>query len=160
MLSNKKPWFHHLADLCTILGRKRVILDRESKSPYLIRFYLISTRWLEPIFPSLSFNLVLHNFMRSDEDGLHDHPWTAWTRILKGGYWETTPAGTFWREPGSWRKIDKNDYHRIELDPEKAQGSTWSLFLMKRREKEWGFQDHHGNWIQWQEYINNREKYV
>ena len=52
------------------LGRKRVILDRESQEPYLTRYYLFlkDRKW----FP---FNIFLHNFHKSDPDDLHDHPW-------------------------------------------------------------------------------------
>jgi len=155
-----KKWFHYLAQFYKSIGRERVILDREMQEPYMIRYCLLRTRWIERFFPSLSINICLHKFRQSDEDGLHDHPWDAYAKILTGGYWETTPEGTFWRGPGGWRKIAKTDYHRIELDPEKAGGDTWTLFLMKRREKEWGFQDKDGNWVQWWEYIHHREKYI
>ena len=51
-------------------NRKRIILDRVGKKPYLIRYYLFlkERTW----FP---FNIFLHKFLQGDPDELHDHPW-------------------------------------------------------------------------------------
>ena len=48
------------------------------------------TKW----FP---FNILVHKILKSDLGDLHDHYWSYVTIILKGGYWETTENGTFWR---------------------------------------------------------------
>lgn len=56
----------------------------EDTGPYL-------TRWT--ILEISGWSLKLHMFHRGDEDrDLHDHPWTFWSLILRGGYWEHTAA--------------------------------------------------------------------
>lgn len=148
----------------------RVIPNRETNEPYLIRYYLLSTRWLEPIFDALpvlrmlfgwmSFRLCLHNTLQSDQHGLHDHPWPWASYILEGGYWEATPHGRFWRAPGELRFRSASSFHRLELDPLKShRKGVWSLFLMGPRQKEWGFLDRTGVWVPWGEYLRNLEKY-
>jgi len=141
--------------------------------PYLHRYYLLSTRWLKHWFPKLSYRLVLHKCVRSDADGLHDHPWAWKSKILDGGYWESIPrlseadpdfetsreTARVWRDPkDGWRKGSALAYHRLELPHEGAE--SWSLFLMGPKEKDWGIQDRHGVWVQWEEYIHNRHLYL
>lgn len=168
-------WYHIVARICKAVGLYRLILDREENDPYLHRYYLFNTRWLAPLFPSLSYRLVLHRCVRSDADGLHDHPWDWKSLILEGGYWESLPVTTndpmqddllappkihrVWRGPGEgWRSCKSTDFHRLEL-PEGVTES-WSLFLMGPKKKDWGFQDRNGQWVQWEEYINHRDRYV
>lgn len=148
----------------------RIIYDRESREPYLIRYFILSTRWLfddflfqylpwtQRAFKWVSFRLVLHRTLRSDIDGFHDHPWPWMSMILSGGYWEHTPRGRFWRAPGTMRFRSANSYHRLELDPN-TRKEVWSLFLMGPRQKDWGFLDRTGTWVQWEEYLDNRDKY-
>jgi hypothetical protein len=150
-------WFHVVARVCKILGLYRLILDREEKRPYLHRYYLLQTRWLGKWFPKLSYRIVLHNCVLSDEDGLHDHPWDWKSKVLAGGYWEHTPEGEHWRGPeGGWRSRKASDFHRLVLDPD-CQEETWSLFVMGPKKKEWGFLDKDGQWVPWYEYISNRQ---
>lgn len=112
-------------------GRKRIVMDRENGEPYLERYYVFLKD--RKHFP---FNIFLHKFLKGDPDDLHDHPWGYATLILKGGYWETTPAGRFWRGPGHFRICPANSYHRIELEP----GVTaWTLFMPGPQKREWGF---------------------
>jgi hypothetical protein len=103
------------------IGRKRIILDRESQEPYLTRYYVFlkERKW----FP---FNIFLHNFHKSDPDDLHDHPWPFITIILKGGYWEHTPKGKFWRGAGTINWARSTSLHRVELEP---GVDTWTLFI-------------------------------
>lgn len=112
-------------------GRKRVVMDRENNEPYLERYYVFLKD--RKHFP---FNVFLHKFLKGDPDDLHDHPWGYATLILKGGYWETTPKGRFWRGPGHFRFCSANSFHRIELEP----GVTaWTLFMPGPQKREWGF---------------------
>jgi len=143
-------------------GLYRLVLDREEKDPYLHRYYLINTRWIKWIFPKLSYRIVLHHTVKSDVDGLHDHPWPWKSRLVSGGYWEDTPDGKFWREPSQgWRTRTGEDFHRLIIDEEMANGEeTWSLFVMGPRYKEWGFLAGDGSWIPWEEYIDNRDLYA
>ncbi len=140
------------------IGRKRVIMDRESKEPYLVRYYLfLKDRKSFPI------NFFLHQFLRSDPDTLHDHPWPYATLILKGGYWEWIPIFNdfvdendaksssngriigekkVWRGAGHFRICKAETYHRIEIEP---GVDCWTLFMPGPQKREWGFLTHK-NW--------------
>lgn len=140
---------------CEKEGRVRVILDRESKEPYMIRYYLKNFRPFGRI--------VMHNVLRSDIDGLHDHPWGFQSFIIRGGYWETYKRedGEIvreWREPGYSATRTSEFLHRLEVDSEKAGTETWTLFMMGPREKDWGFIDEDEKWIQWEEYLERRKR--
>ena len=122
------------------LQRKRIILDRDGKDPYLVRYYVLFKDRKD--FP---FNIFIHHILKSDDEDLHDHPWGFYTFMLHGGYYETTLTGddcdkrvTTWYPRWSWRKMESNHVHRITLDHKKA-GECWTLFIPFRREKEWGF---------------------
>lgn len=131
------------------LGRKRVILDRESNEPYLTRYYLFlkDRKW----FP---FNIFLHNFHKSDPDDLHDHPWPFVTVILRGGYWEHTPKGKSWRGAGTVNWAGSKSLHRVELVP---NVDTWTLFIPGPTVREWGFIDK-GIWKRHDRYLAERYK--
>lgn len=131
-------WFLNFLDR---IGRKRVVLDRQSREPYLERYYLFlkDRKW----FP---FNVFLHKFLKSDPDDVHDHPWPYATLILKGGYWEWIPhfneQGLMvgetrkWRGAGHFRTCGATSYHRIELQP----GVTcWTMFMPGPQRRQWGF---------------------
>lgn len=126
-------------------GKSRVIMDRVSHKPYLMRYYYQNFRPFARI--------VIHNFLQSDVDGLHDHPWGFQTYILAGGYWEVTKEGRTWRGVGDTVTANANYFHRVELDHEKAGGPTWTLFMMGQQEKDWGFLDKNDQWVQWEEYL-------
>ena len=146
------------------LGRRRVIRDRESKQPYLIRYYVFLKDRKK--FP---FNITVHKVLKSDKPVLHDHPWNWGAMIVSGGYWEHIPVisqeGNVvgitkeWRGPGHIRFRKAKDLHWLELekDPEGNEIPCTSIFFMGRKCKEWGFVD----WIQFQGYrwIHN-EKYL
>ena len=147
---------HAITNVLDRLNRKRVILDRDKKSPYLERFYLLfgnssgdlkRPKW----FP---FNLMLHRIHQSDPEGLHDHPWRNITLVLHGGYWEETPDRCIWRSPGTLVFRRAKTLHRIRLDP--LVPEVWSLFLIGYRVREWGFLDSQGNWVQWKEYLDRK----
>ena len=146
------------------LGRRRVITERDSDVPYLVRYYLFLKN--RKHFP---FNITLHKVLVSDVAVLHDHPWSYATLILKGGYWEHIPIMSYegnvcgstrvWRGPGHFRIRKANDLHWLELetDSDGNEIPCWSLFFMGRKVKEWGFVD----WVKHEGYrwIHN-EKYL
>lgn len=111
-------WFERLALWAEKRGQKIVIMDRVSKSPYLERYYL-HPRWLTLGL----FRVVLHRFMRSDQevDGLHDHPWGYISIPLCYGYNEVLPIGKgthtklVYRRPGRPIFARKSRRHRVEL---------------------------------------------
>jgi len=131
------------------LGRRRVITERDSDVPYLIRYYLFLKN--RKHFP---FNITLHKVLVSDEPTLHDHPWGYATLILKGGYWEWIPLKSkegnvvgstrVWRGPGHFRIRNADDLHWLELEKDEDGNEIpcWSLFFMGKKVKEWGFMDH------------------
>lgn len=131
--------------------RKRVIYDRLENEPYLERYYLFLKD--RKRFP---FNVFLHKFLKGDPDHIHDHPWPYATLILKGGYWEITPKGRFWRGPGHFRICSANSFHRIELEP---SVTAWTLFMPGPQQREWGF-DVDGTWMKNDDYFNYRKSNI
>jgi len=146
-----------ITKLLAKLGRKRIILDRQSNEPYLERYYVFlrDRTW----FP---FNVFLHKFLKSDPDDVHDHPWPYATLILKGGYWEWVPEfdadgkkvaeHKHWRGPGHFRTCSANSYHRIEVNPEV---DCWTLFMPGPQKREWGFLVNN-QWVHNDEYIRQK----
>lgn len=147
-----RPLYIEQAEQIESYGKKRVIKDRESNEPYLERYYFMNYRPFARI--------VLHKFVRSDVDGLHDHPWPFETYILSGGYWEHNKSGKHWRPPGYHGRATANYFHRVELDPEKAGEDTWTLFMMGKKEKDWGFLDENDTWVQWETYLSKKKEKV
>lgn len=141
------------------IGRKRIIMDRESNEPLLTRYYLFLKErdW----FP---FNVFLHNFHKGDPGDVHDHPWPYATLIIKGGYFEWVPQfdsqgkmfGQIcqWRGPGHFRICGATSYHRIELDP---NVDCWTLFMPGPKKREWGFLVKN-KWIPNGDYLQSKHK--
>ena len=120
------------------LGRTRIISDRKSGEPYMIRYYVFlrdRTRFF--------MNIFLHKFLRSDPDDLHDHPWNYVSIPLWPGYWEHTLEGCSWRGPLNIRYNRATTLHRIELG---KSGYCWSLFIPFSSKRDWGFQTSEG-WV-------------
>ena len=112
------------------LGRKKVVLDRgpshpefDKAKPWLERYYLLfrkRPKW----FP---FNIIIHKMLDDDHgEGVHNHMCPYITIILKGGYWETTNKGLFWRSPGYIGFRSADYLHRVDLKP---NTSTKTLFI-------------------------------
>jgi hypothetical protein len=147
-------WFLNLLER---MGRKRIVMDRQSDEPYLERYYLFLKD--RDRFP---FNVFLHKFLKGDPDDVHDHPWPYATLILKGGYYEWLPQFDskgnkiaemcVWRGPGSFRVCRANSYHRIELDP---SVTAWTLFMPGPKKRDWGFLVKN-KWIQHEQYLKER----
>lgn len=124
----------------------------EKADPLMIRYVIIGCQ---------AWGLYLHKFVRSDRDrALHDHPWPFVAWILKGGYSEEHDhtidgkaiierrvPGDILVRPAEWR-------HRVIL-PE--GGTSWSLTLVGRRQRRWGFFLPDG-WCHWRQY--NYEKAI
>ncbi len=64
---------------------------------------------------------------KSDLGDLHDHYWSYITIMLKGGYWETTEKGTFWRKPGYIGFRSYNSRHSLKIPEGKC---AWTLLLV------------------------------
>ena len=130
-------------------GRHRIITDKNTDEAYLERYYLLLKDRKD--FP---FNIFIHKFLKSDPDHLHDHPWPYFTCILRGGYFEHTPAGKFWRSPFTCKCNKATDLHKIELDPNVE--NCWTLFIPGKKERDWGFKTDDG-WIPNDEYTNKKD---
>jgi hypothetical protein len=161
-----------LLDLSSFLPEPRVIYDREGGTPYLSRWYLIGKKPEDD--PDLKgqiiaseekkkFDLFLHRFHRSDDDGaLHNHPWSwAVSLVLAGGYMEERRVGDKVARrivrPLSLNFIRGEDYHRVDLiGPDR---DAWSLFLVGPRVKTWYFWDRDTKArMQWRSFIEMKQR--
>jgi hypothetical protein len=132
-------------------------------APYLTRYHLVS-------FQDIQGRVYLHRFHRSDEDVLHEHPWSFCSLILRGGYGEVTPLDeatcrelgvrgglqhewhgvlSFLRRPATWR-------HRVVI-PARLEGRVWTLVWTGPKERSWGFWCSNG-WRPWREHLRRREE--
>lgn len=138
-------------------------VPRHDDQPYLDRWIIFRCRW---------FGILLHKFVGSDDECLHDHPWPFVAIMLKGGYWEFVPAdGTesMYRLQedqrtgvapdgmyltGTWYPrwsvlLRPADWiHRVEYDP--LQTAT-TLVIHGRKHRSWGFETRQG-WKHHSEY--------
>lgn len=142
-----------------IRNRKRIIMDRQDREPYLERYYIFlkDRKW----FP---FNVFIHKFLKSDPDDVHDHPWPYATLILKGGYYEWVPEFDsngkkineikLWRGPGHFRICRPTSYHRIEIDP---NVTAWTMFMPGPKVREWGFLVNNV-WIHNEQYLREQSE--
>jgi hypothetical protein len=137
-----------LLSLLEKLGRRRVITDRNDEEPYLTRYYILFPRsWEESGW--LPFNLYLHQLHKSDDfSALHDHPWDWASLILKGSYAEHTDSSVEVYWAGDFRLRKATDRHALHL----LSRTVWTLFLVGRRKREWGFVGANG-WKPWREHL-------
>jgi hypothetical protein len=70
---------------CERNGRTQHITGSVKTDIYMCRYIL---------FRSSLFSIYLHQFLRSDKDSYHDHPWNFWTYVVSGGYQENRPEGS------------------------------------------------------------------
>jgi hypothetical protein len=101
------------------IGRKKIVLDRgpshpryNEAKPWMNRYYVLF-RYRPKWFP---FNILIHEMLADDHgEGVHNHLCPYITIILRGGYWETTKKGKFWRKPGYIGFRSANAHHRVRL---------------------------------------------
>jgi hypothetical protein len=113
------------------------------------------TRWR--IIQTPFFAVYLHKITAPDSrPTLHDHPWNFLSVVLRGGYHEVRRydgRGDFERDDFEWLPSEHHirrfnfkratDTHYITvLD----RNPTWTLLLVGRRKREWGFVDRDGTW--------------
>lgn len=82
--------------------------------------------WFRP------FNILLHRWIKGDEELMHDHPRWSITICLRGRLIEHTPWETKILTPGSVVFRSRKFIHRIEI-PKKYSGKTWTIFIVGRR---------------------------
>lgn len=120
------------------LGRFRLI-DKfevpnfdEPGENYLTRWRLIETPW---------FGVFVHRFDGPDSrPTLHDHPWSFVSILLRGGYVEQrrveTTRAVIRRHVRFVNVMRRDDAHFIEtLD----RTPSWSLLLVGKRRRTWGY---------------------
>ncbi|MBT1702937.1 hypothetical protein [Chryseosolibacter indicus] len=151
------------------LFKKTVLRIRDGKENpiYLIRYSLLTCPW---------FAIKLHKIMLSDDDCMHDHPWSFISIILKGGYVEHRPDyKAHWESHAGWffnsemnpalMPVKKTLYgagsilfrkapsvHKLEV----FQPAT-TLVITFRRKRQWGFHTPSG-WKYWKDYIRSGQK--
>jgi len=80
------PWWIVAAAQAIDRGHYIVIPGRQDTDAYLARYWLTPPKKDEDGYSSAS-SIVLHQFIRGDDDGaLHNHPYDFTTTILSGGY--------------------------------------------------------------------------
>jgi hypothetical protein len=105
----------------------------------LVRYFLLHTK---PV------SVFLHQLVSSDEDrALHDHPWSFFTLLLTGGYWEHTTTQRIWRRRFSLLYRPAEWAHRLELPR-----PVWTLVVKFRSRRDWGFFVN-GVWQKWSRYV-------
>jgi hypothetical protein len=131
---------------------------------YLVRLRIVQTPW---------FAIYLHDLREPDRDrDPHDHPWTFWSVILRGGYTEkvwqprrgegvdrwtrsTHPNGYFGPPATYRRRWLGGSVHKMTMDKahmiESVRPGTKSLVICGRRRRTWGFWTDRG-FVTWQQY--------
>lgn len=126
---------------------------------YLRRLRVLQTPW---------FAVYVHWLYLPDGDrDPHDHPWSFWSLVLKGGYleeffsWQTGerrwcpdigPSATkVWRR-GSLHRMGVKAAHRIRL---LTRTPTVTLIVTGRRRQSWGFWTPDG-FVHWRNYDGGR----
>lgn len=115
-------------------GVLQTFLIGNQANPMMKRLRLIQTPW---------FGLYLHFIYREDMDPVpHDHPWTFWRLVLRGGYIEhyfDNPARGKYilrvQRRGVLGRFPVEHAHRIVL----VKPGTVSLVLVGRKSRVWGF---------------------
>ena len=139
VLITSKFLFYTWDKLMIVTDRKSIIMDRNNKEPYLVRYYIL----FKDRNQNIPFNIFIHKFMKGDDDELHNHPWGYFTYILSGGYYERVLYNdgkqiNHWRKPGFFQKVDHTHVHTITLN-DNSKDSCWTLFIPFKRKNEWGF---------------------
>jgi hypothetical protein len=134
-------------------NRVRYIPDEDPSDPLIIRHYLAfneeeKDRHLNAQENKKPWNAFIHKICKSDPTDLHDHPWDYFTLILRGGYWEETPNGMFWRGPGYFTFRKAKALHRLII----KDGPCWTFFIHFKKIRDWGFV-YRGSWMDHEKYI-------
>lgn len=95
--------------------------------------------------------LRAHRIRRRDlEDYPHDHPWSFFSLVLRGGYLEErhTPEGIEHRWVRWWNAVHATDVHRIVA----VLPGTLTLVISGPKVRSWGFHTEHG-FVPWRRYL-------
>jgi hypothetical protein len=70
-----------------------------------------------------------------DQRNFHDHPWSFYTLVLKGGYTDVNPEGEERMTAGKLVFREAEHKHTVMVD----KGGCWSLLLTGPEKRRWGF---------------------
>lgn len=130
--------------------------------PHFVRYRIVGTPWV---------SFYVHKFVNADERTHHDHPWSFFAVQVwppKGGYEEamgtlvqgdasilTAPAADYlatsyrfrrWLSVNVKRATDLHYVNRLLRSP------TWTVIVVGRRVRTWGYVDHEGGWTAFNEH--------
>lgn len=133
-----------------LLSRPRVVdwmIERAKKTPYFHLDGYMQRYWLFnpydedrnlPRYKWCPWSFRLQYIMRADESELmHNHPWNAWSVILRGFYIEMR-GGCLLRvlTRGKVNRLRHRDFHRIfSVSPD----GCWTLFITGPKISSWGY---------------------
>lgn len=118
----RKPWAF----------MSKFTIQHADGDPMLVRWRVIQTPW---------GGFYVHKWLRGDSDPyVHDHPWSFFSIILKGGYTEVRRNNKTYRlyahHVTRFNVMHRYDAHFVEtLD----RVPTWTLMLVGPRKRTWGF---------------------
>jgi hypothetical protein len=116
------------------------------------------------------YAIYIHQFHRSDEDDMHDHPFSFVTVILSGGYFEVIPSqdtlpGSLpstewtWYPPGAVLRRKAEWVHRVDLNTKSRFSDepveAWTLVFRGPKRRDWGFHTKQG-WVHWKTYMDQK----
>lgn len=124
--------------------------DYDGDGDYMTRYRIVQT----PLF-----GIYVHRFDGPDpRPTLHDHPWSFLSIVLRGGYTERR------LDPHANRVNEQHPVHRVNHVRASEAHSirslhrtpTWTLMLVGRRLRTWGYLDDAGGgtWL-WTEFSNH-----
>lgn len=135
----------------------------DSSDVYLVRYLVLKSKWM---------NIYIHEFLRSDRDDLHDHPWHFMTYLVKGSYIEWKYNERTGRDAITFRTEKSNrlvfrkatDQHRVEVREKllvsERHKAPLTLFVSGPIMREWGFiremkrgSLRYRKWIHWKTYL-------
>lgn len=126
-------------DTWAFCARHVIPSARNPADPYIKRFRVVQTPW---------FAVYVHRIYEDDSDrASHNHPWSAISMVLRGGYLEAVQHGYepdrhaghvewHYRDQGTLHRLRYDTYHRIVG---LARTPTWTLVVAGRKRRVWGF---------------------
>ncbi len=125
---------YRLAERAMRRGNWKMIRDREDRENYLARIFLLGSDL------STGFRLCVHVMLKSDQGGLHDHPFAFLSWVLVGGFWERLTHHMVWRRPGTFYFRGHHTFHRVEVPPGHTAVTLVLMFPRLRfGDRSWGF---------------------
>lgn len=134
---------------------KFVVPDYDTDATYLTRWRLIQTPW---------FGFYLHRFDTPDpRPTLHDHPWPFISVVLRGGYDEEVRKKGICGGPLAQPYSHRRSVRRLNVKPlgdlhwisRLHRVPTWTLMVVGRRSREWGYLDRDGTWTRFDLHPHN-----